>query len=137
MILLFNLLIIGIGIFWSISINIWGLIPLGIGLILLSLGIKYIPSNPPHKGVLTRLGERTGEYKDEGLRYVIPLIDGIIPVKVEKVNHDLPSETVRTPDLAVLEIPISLTWTPHEDYLINYLNSGGETGVNNIISDVV
>jgi len=119
------------------STNVWGLIPLGFGLILLALGIKFIPADPPHKGIVTRFGERTKVTKDEGLRYVIPLIDGIIPVNVEKKNYDLPTETVRTPDLAELEIPISLTWTPHKDYLREYLNSGGEEGVNNILSDVV
>jgi len=137
MILLINLLIIGLGLFWFMSTNAWGLIPLGFGLILLALGIKFIPADPPHKGIMTRFGKRTNVPKDEGLRYVIPLIDGIIPVNVKKKNYDLPTETVRTPDLAELEIPISLTWTPHEDYLIEYLNSGGEEGVNNILSDVV
>jgi len=38
----------------------------------LALGIKFIQADPPHKGILTRFGERTKETKDEGLRYVIP-----------------------------------------------------------------
>jgi len=72
---------------------------------------------------------------------------------VEKKNQDLPSEDVRTPDLAQLEIPISLTWTPgigkkedesekeHNErlgeFLINYINNGKENGVKTILTDIV
>jgi hypothetical protein len=44
---------------------------------------------------------------------------------------------VRTRDLAELEISVSLTWTPNEDYAIEYLNHGGESGVKNILADMV
>jgi len=72
-----------------------------------------------------------------------------ILIKVTKVNQDLPLQIVRTPDLAELEIPVSITWMPAwkvkrgteeeetPQHLIEYLNSGGEEGVKTILQDIV
>ncbi len=109
------------------------------------MSVKKIPNNPPHKGVVVILGKRKNIYKkkyiykNEGWHFLFPLFDiyNIIPVDVTKKNKDFPPETVRTPDLAVLQIPISLTWIPDKNHLVEYLDSGGENGVWEIIQDVV
>jgi len=131
---------IGLGILWLVFLNIWGCIPLGLGGLVLVLCLKKIPAEPPSLGVITFWGERKNKIKKEGWTFLapfFPFLYDVIIVNVEKKNHDLPAETVRTPDLAVLEIPISLTWTPHKKYLIEYLNCGGEKGVNDILADIV
>jgi len=118
-------------------------------------GLRKIPANPPHKAIVTRFGKRTAEVKDEGWNFFpfYPYWHGYILVNVIKVNHDLPPQLVRTPDMAELEIPISLTWTPInnavakdengqvvfelKDGLTNFLNAGGEKGVKEILDDIV
>ena len=113
-------------------------------------GLRKIPADPPHKAVVTRLGKRINKVKREGWRFFFffPYLYGYILVKVTKINHDLPPQLVRTPDMAELEIPVSLTWTPvdiklPDDHgepvsgLINYLNAGGEKGVKEILDDIV
>jgi regulator of protease activity HflC (stomatin/prohibitin superfamily) len=127
----------GLGFLWLLAWNVWGCIPLGLSILGLAICLKKIKADPPHLGLITILGQRRDKTKKEGWRFLIPFFYDVIPVDVTKKNQDLPTETVRTPDLAVLEIPISLTWTPHEKYLINYLNSGGENGVKNILADIV
>lgn len=138
--------------FWPPSISSWGAIGLfflGMGAFFLQ-GLRKIPADPPHKAVVTILGERTKAVKNEGWRFfpLFPYLYSYILVRVTKVNHDLPPQLVRTPDLAELEIPISLTWTPVGDELkdennesvsglINYLNAGGENGVKEILDDIV
>lgn len=118
-------------------------------------GLRKIPADPPHKAVVTIFGKRVQQVKDEGWRFfpVCPWWYGFILVNVTKVNQDLPMQTVRTPDRAELNIPISLTWTPayeiwektpegetkreSPDLLIQYLNTGGEKGVKTILEDIV
>jgi len=129
---------------------------IGVGIWMLSW-IKKIPAEPPHVALVTILGRRIRWLKKEGFRifWGYPLVMNFILIKVEKVNQDLPTQTVRTPDLAPLEIPISVTWTPawrvkHVDkitgketerespeYLIEYLNSGGEEGIKTILEDII
>jgi len=138
-IIIFGLM--GVGIF-SFIFSIWGCIPLGLGGLGLVLCLKKIPAEPPSLGVITFWGERKRKVKKEGWRFLapfFPFLYDVIIVDVTKKNKDMPANTVivRTPDLAVLEIPTSLTWTPHPDYLVEYLNCGGEEGVNNILVDIV
>jgi len=126
------------------------LVLLVIGAIILQ-GLKNIPANPPYRAVVTRLGRRTTKVKKEGWRLFLfyPYWHDYILVNMTKVNYDLPPQLVRTPDMAEVEIPISLTWTPLDketedcetrktiNGLINYLNAGGEKGVKEIIDDIV
>ncbi|MBU2036599.1 SPFH domain-containing protein [Patescibacteria group bacterium] len=123
-------------------------------------GLRRIPADPPHKAVVTTFGKRTKKVKNEGWRFfpLFPYWYGYILVNVTKINYDLPPQLVRTPDMAELEIPVSLTWTPVNELpppktegpplkkdknkepksgLINYLNAGGENGVKEIINDIV
>jgi hypothetical protein len=139
----------GLGVLWLLIWNAWGCILIGLSLMGLAFCLKRIPAEPPHLGLTTIWGERKPKIKKEGWRFLapfFPFLYNVILVNVEKKNQDLPAETVRTPDLAVLEIPISLTWTPgtpekkdkrNGEFLINYLNSGGEEGVKDILADIV
>jgi regulator of protease activity HflC (stomatin/prohibitin superfamily) len=102
-------------------------------------GLRKIPADPPQIAAVTRWGKRTGEFKKEGWRFFpgYPYFYGFILVDMTKKNQDLPNEVVRTPDLAEVKIPVSITWTPLDEELINYLNSGGEKGVKAILEDIV
>lgn len=108
----------------------------GIGSYILQ-GLKRIPADPPHRGVLTFFGQRQNIILEEGWRFLplFPWVYGVILVNVVRKNLDLAPESVRTPDLAELSVPVSVTYTPSN--LVAYLNSGGESGVNNILDDVV
>lgn len=105
-------------------------------------GLRKIPAQPPNRAILTIWGERRPIIKNEGWRFfpIYPWWRGAVLVNVTKVNQDLQEQTVRTPDLAELSIPVSLTWTPDKnsaERLIEFLNSGGESGVKNILQDIV
>lgn len=146
-------LIVGIltkDLFWSLWV---GTGTLGI---LVWQALQRIPAKPPHKAQVTIFGERqktkkeiekeiieaddtkrvkkelieVSEYKDEGWRLfpLYPLWYGYIPVKVERIVFEIKS-TVRTPDRSNSAVPIVLTIRPSPDYLIEYINSGGEEGV--------
>lgn len=102
-------------------------------------GLRKIPANPPCRAVVTKFGKRTNKTKDEGWRFfpLYPFWYGYILVDMTKKNKDFEAEEVRTPDLAQLEIPISITFTPDKTQLIEYLNSGGEAGVSDILEDII
>jgi regulator of protease activity HflC (stomatin/prohibitin superfamily) len=103
-------------------------------------GLRRVPADPPHKAVVTRFGKRTGEVKDEGWRwfFLFPFFTGAVLVDMTKKNQDLIPREVRTAeDMAEIEVAVSLTWQPDPTNLIEYLNSGGETGVKSILEDVV
>lgn len=113
------------------------LIITGIIIILLAVSFRYIPTDPPHIAVVTFLGRRLRKIKHEGLRIIplYPFLFNAILINVAKKNQDLSKITVRTPDLAELEITASLTWTPFSDHAIEYLDHGGESGVRKILAD--
>lgn len=117
-------------------------------------GLRKIPAQPPHKGILTIFGKRHEIVKDEGWQFFPfhPWWHGVILVNVKKKERDIPPETVRTPDLAESTIPIAITWRPsYNDTrndkgkiirkggqdLIEYLNSGEEEGVNSILEGII
>ncbi len=111
-------------------------------------GLRRIPADPPSRAVVTRFGQRTGCIKNEGWRFfpIYPWFYGYILVDMTKKNQDLTPKEVRTAqDMAEIEVTVSLTWRPDADfnsttnqsYLLEYLNSGGEAGVKNILEDIV
>ncbi len=130
-----------IGIFLITRWNIWGLFLLGMSLLAFASCFKKIPADAPHIGVPTLWGERIKELiKEEGWRFIapfFPFLYNFILINVEKKNQPLEAVVVRTPDMAVLQVPIGLTWTPDKNNAINYLNSGGEKGVRDILQDIV
>lgn len=130
----------GIAIFVSVLLFLVGAIFLQ--------ALRQIPAQPPTKAVVTKWGERTGKIKNEGWRFfwLFPYYYGFVPVDITRKNQDLVPEDVRTSnDMAELEISVSITWQPDAginpdtgiSFLLEYLNSGGEPGVKNILDDVV
>ncbi len=115
------------------------LIVIGIVMILGWQGLVKIPAQPPQKGVVTFMGKRTDAVISEGWNWFLlyPWVQGVILVDMTAKNQDFKPEDVRTPDMAELEVTASLTFKPDSKYLINYLNSGGEKGVRDIMDDVV
>lgn len=111
----------------------------GLTIIFFAISLRHIPADPPHIAVVTLLGQRLRQVKREGYRLFpfYPVIYNAVLINMTKKNQYLPPLIVRTRDLAELEISVSLTWTPNEDYAIEYLNHGSEDGIKNILSDMV
>ena len=105
----------------------------------LAQGYRNIPANPPNKGALTFLGERTGKYLNEGWGFfpLYPWVFGVILVDMTKKNFDVQPADVRTAtDMAEILVEVSLTITPDKNKLTEYLNAGGEVGVKAILEDI-
>lgn len=94
------------------------------------LGWQKIPADPPHLGVVTKMGERTNKVLKEGWRFIwwYPFYNFIL-VKVEKIAKEFVSPKTRTPDRAESRVPIFTTISPDPENLIEYLDNGGEEGV--------
>lgn len=110
----------------------WTLIILGVIGAFMLQGLRRIPANPPHKGQMTLFGRRiSGKFFNEGWRLFpfFPYLIGFILVKVERITFEIVSEKTRTPDRAESKIPVFLTGRPIPELLVNYLDSGGEKGV--------
>src|SRR5664280_477054 len=112
---------------------------IGLTIIFFATSLRHIPAQPPHIAVVTFLGRRVRITKREGYRLFpfYPLICNAILIDMTKKNQDLLPQTVRTRDLAEVQITVSLTWTPNEAHAIEYLNQGSESGIRNILSDMV
>lgn len=101
-------------------------------------GIFYIPNNPPHVGIKTIWGKRTDTFLDEGLNFLFlrGIVNNCILIDVTKKNIDFDEQTLTTPDNATTKVKSSISYTPDKDHIINYLNVGGEVGVNHMIQDI-
>ena len=99
----------------------------------LALSVRRIPASPPHIAVVTVFGRRTGRIKHEGLRFfpLSPWITNGILINMTKQAMTLPQQIVRTADHVEVGIEVSITWTPSEQYAVEYLNAGGDTGIRN------
>ena len=108
-------------------------------------GLRRIPADPPHRGILMFLGKREGGVIDEGWVFLplYPFAYNVILVRIVKINLDLTGEErqlVRTSDMAEVAISVSAILQP--DYktpgaLITFEDSGGESGVMDIITDAI
>lgn len=145
-------------IFWILVVGLWVgviaisavLFPLAFfaligGIVLHSL--RRVESDPPSIAVVTRFGNRLWKteqdfvpvIKKEGWRlfWFYPWFYGFIEVDISKKNPDFKPQKVMTPDKAEIEIPLSITYTPDPANIINFLNSGKEAGVEDILNDIV
>ena len=107
-----------------------------------SSGMANIPAQPPTMAAVTFLGERTGETKREGLRFFLgyPWLFGYIPVEVTKRNLDLDGDkaiVVWTQDAVPLKIGVSVAWIPDRNHITNFLNTGGDAGVVDNLTDMI
>lgn len=112
-------------------------------------GVMYkslvrIPAEPPTVAVVTFFGKRIKRFKKEGWRWFLfhPFVMGSVLIDVTAKNQDLVPEQVFTPDNAQIEVSVSVTWRPHADkdspgVLLNFLNSGGESRVMDILEDMI
>jgi hypothetical protein len=109
---------------------LWALVVAIVGAFVLN-GWRKIPADPPHIAALTRWGERTRKVKGEGWGFfpLYPLWHGYVLIKVEQIVKEFVSEETRTPDRATSRVPAFVTIVPDPDRAVEYLNSGGESGV--------
>jgi hypothetical protein len=121
---------------------------IAINLFFIYFGIRVVPADPPHMAIMMFLGRRLKKVLYEGWNFLplAPIIFDAINIKVVKINQDLSEQKPRTPDYAEIGISVSITWTPGRlnatskekaEALIEFLNSGGEAGVKQIIEDVI
>ncbi|MFA5386501.1 MAG: SPFH domain-containing protein [Candidatus Paceibacterota bacterium] len=118
--------------------NVLALVVLALVWIVFS-GLKKIPNDPPHIGLLTIFGRRTNKIIREGWCFLFgfPFISNVILVDMRKKNKDFPIKDLRTPDNVPIEVPISLTVVPDGKNLIQYLDNGGENGVFTILEEIL
>lgn len=105
-------------------------------------GLRRVPADPPHKGVITILGKREPIVVDEGWWFFpfFPLLVGFVLQKMVKINIDLTendAQEVWTPDNGRALVSVSITITPDKINLIEWFNSGGKQGVTDILKDIV
>lgn len=111
-------------------------------------GLKGIPSaNPPCVGLVTVWGKKTDIVLHEGLKLLapyFPFLFEVILIDMEKKNEDFIFENVRCHSEkgegesgGEVTADIGITWLPDEKNLINYINSGGEKGVQDIMRDML
>lgn len=150
--------VLAVGIIWIVAFVVgkytwlWMMPVFGglVTLIFIRQSLRKIVADPPHQGILVFLGRRLKKLLREGLVWLplTPIIFDAIMVKVVKVNQDLPLQILRTPDKAEISVSVSTTWTPglttpkaedkeKAEALIEFLNSGEEKGVKEILEDVV
>ncbi|MFA5173184.1 MAG: SPFH domain-containing protein [Candidatus Paceibacterota bacterium] len=102
-------------------------------------GFQIIQNDPPNRGLVTVLGERTNISLKEGFVFLpfYPWIFGLIRVEMTEKNMSFEPKRVRTPDMAELVIPHAITFYPDPENLTQFLNVGGESGVREILEDVI
>lgn len=129
---------------WAITIAL--LVATGVTTLIVVIfimdGLVHIPANPPTIAAVTFLGERTGETKREGLRFFpgYPGLYGYIPVEITKRNLDLDGDkaiVVWTQDAVPLKIGVSVAWIPDRNRITNFLNTGGDAGVVDNLTDMI
>lgn len=101
--------------------------------------LQKIPADPPCKGVLMIFGKRQKGTLNEGWNFFpfYPFVFSFLLVKISKKVQNLEPQEVRTPDNALISMKIAAAWVPgikgESDSMINYLDSGGESGVKSIL----
>lgn len=111
----------------------------GLVLLFFALSVREVPAHPPHFAVVTLFGKRLPVVKEEGYRLFpfYPVISGAVLIEATKRNENFPPHSVRTRDRAELKISVSATWSPNPEYGIEYLNHGGESGVRDVLTELV
>jgi len=113
------------------------------GILLLTVCLRNIPVTPPHVGLVIIWGKRKRKILKEGwhlLAPFFPFMYNAILVNVERKNYDLHPKNVRTKEKAELAMEISITFSPEREdpeILAEYITSGGEHKVINILDDLI
>lgn len=129
-----------LGVILLIFRNILGIVLIPVAAIFLVICLKKIPADPPHFAIVMIWGERKDRTKKEGWRLKAnfpPLMLDLLPINAEKKNKDFIPKDVRSEDKAEIHMEISLTYKPDPDNANEYINTGKEEGVNNILDDKI
>jgi regulator of protease activity HflC (stomatin/prohibitin superfamily) len=126
---------------WAISGSIWfflASITIIWGKFILQ-GLKKVPSDPPTIAVITIFGKRINLIKEEGWRFfpLYPFYYGAILVNMTRKNIEINIKSVQTPDGVNSHIQILLTYRPDKEKIINFLNNGGEKGIETQIREKI
>jgi len=128
---------------------------------------ELIPNKPPEVGLITFWGRRLPIVKKEGWHFfgkILPFLYSVITIKIEKRNVDLTFSDIRTIEKeeeeeeaeegeqneeeklragGELEIHVSYTYQPEYrsknagKHLTNFIDSGGDKGIQDIIRDQI
>jgi regulator of protease activity HflC (stomatin/prohibitin superfamily) len=98
-----------------------------------------ISAEPPHMGLVTILGKRTEIVLSEGWALRVPKVIDFININVSKVNQDFKAiEKVYTKGNVPVELKgVSVLRAPDPQRLIEFINVGGEKGVEDALEDIV
>lgn len=101
-------------------------------------GLRNISASPLQNAIVTFLGKPTGQVYGPGWHSFLlyPLVYGYIPVSATKVAKTFPL-TVNTPDTIRLNTEVNLDFQFDKDNPIAFLESGGEAGVEKILSEII
>ncbi len=82
-----------------------------------------VTEDPPHRAVYVFARARTETEFNEGLVFIVPLLEKLIPVNVVKRDYDA-KHVVRTRDNAELTVRVQIAWNPDPDRLKRFLQVG-------------
>lgn len=150
--------VISLVILIGLALMLWkffvGFLVIGVAIAMFGYGLKEIPANPPHKGLVTVWGTRTTKVKSEGYRLLAPYFPFFIDtinISVVTINQDFQvkffckavddgSQGTDGSFKVGLEVKLSasITFKPSDRgiELQQYLNNGGEAGVKSILDDI-
>jgi regulator of protease activity HflC (stomatin/prohibitin superfamily) len=139
-----------IGVFLTLKGTLAGIILVGIAFLMFGLGLRNIPANPPHKGLVTIWGKRYPSIIGEGytvLAPYFPFFYDVIPINMEQHNEDYVFEHLRCNAVAgrdfqsgaAVTVKVGVTWSPNDapQALFNFIGVGTESGTRNIMRDML
>jgi hypothetical protein len=133
--------------------NMWVMLPAYFAILILGCnlpqGFVLMPNDPPHFGIVTRLGRRLWKrHPDAGKvirgKGIIPkdskttviltegwnwipfrrILYGVRMINMSKRSIDLDPQTLITPDQVTTDVPIAIAYTPCQEHIINLLDLG-------------
>jgi hypothetical protein len=139
-----------VGVLLIIKGTLGGLVLIGLAFTLFGLGLRNIPANPPHKGLVTLWGKRQPRVIGEGytvLAPYFPFFYDVILINMEQHNMDFIFEHLRCNAVAgrdfqsgaAVTVKVGVTWMPNNDAnaLFNFIGVGTEPGTRNIMRDML
>ena len=109
---------------------------LGAAALVLGCSLHLVP--PKHFALVTRFGRRTGETKQEGLRFLLfyPHVTGAILVSRDRHVHNISFPQVLSRDSAQIRFEINLAWAPSPEHASDFLDNGESTGADSTLDGV-
>jgi regulator of protease activity HflC (stomatin/prohibitin superfamily) len=148
--------------------NMWVMLPAYFAILILGCnlpqGFVLMPNDPPHFGIVTRLGRRLWKrHPDAGKvirgKGIIPkdskttviltegwnwipfrrILYGVRMINMSKRSIDLDPQTLITPDQVTTDVPIAIAYTPCQEHIINLLDLGTDdpfTVLEGMVADI-